>query len=406
MMVEETTTKNGAEGMVDVLKVRIVKRQSRKYWEAEFIDPRTGHRKRVSLKTVNKREAEREAGRIEEAVREGQWKATRKMKWKDFKRKYETEGMFDLASATVSAFQEAAKKLEKLVRPSTLQSLTEEKLNSFTTHCLMEGLSKHTVARHLRHLKAALRWAVSQKLLLECPAFRMPKGTSSGKAKGRAITGEEFERMLEAVPKVVETDQTDSWTFLLKGLWWSGLRLGEALKLSWDNPKDLMVDLSGKRPFMRIQGTAEKGKKDRILPLAPEAAELLQTVPENERDGLVFKLKWQRAARKPARVDTVSPIITQIGKKAGVRVSDTKTASAHDLRRSFGLRWADRVKPHILQQLMRHASVQTTLTFYVQSDADDMAEAVWSAFEQKRDSTAISVPLAENAKKESLEAEV
>ncbi len=385
--------------MVDSLKVHIFKRKGRKNFEAEFTDPRTGHKHRKTLGTVSKREAEREAGRIEAELREGQWRATRKTKWKEFRSKYETEGMFDLSPATVRAFQEAAKKLETLIRPSTLQSLTEEKLNSFTTTCLMEGLSKHTVARHLRHLKAALRWAVSQKLLMECPSIRMPKGTSSGKAKGRAVTTEEFERMLSNVEKVVGSEQSESCKFLLKGLWWSGLRLGEALKLSWDNPKDLMVDLSGKRPFLRIQATAEKGKKDRILPLAPEAAELLQTVPENEREGLVFKLKWQRNHRKPARVDTVSPIIAQIGKKAGVRVSDTKTASAHDLRRSFGLRWADRVKPHILQQLMRHAVITTTLTFYVQSDADEMAEAVWNAFDRMHDSSTILLPTKKSSEK-------
>jgi integrase len=391
--------------MVDSLKVYIFKRKGRKNFEAEFTDPRTGHKHRKSLGTVNKREAEREAGRIEAELREGQWRATRKMKWKDFRKKYETEGMFDLAPASVKAFQEAANKLETLLRPSTLQSVTEDKLNSFTTLCLAEGLSKHTVARHLRHLKAALRWSVGQKLLMDCPSIRMPKGTSSGKAKGRAVTTEEFERMLSNVGKVVGAEQVESWKFLLKGLWWSGLRLGEALKLSWDNPKDLMVDLSGKRPFLQIQGTAEKGGKDRSLPLAPEAAELLQTVPESEREGLVFKLTWQRNSRKPARVDTVSPIISSIGNKAGVKVAEKKTASAHDLRRSFGLRWADRVKPHVLQQLMRHASITTTLTFYVQSDADDMAEAVWSAFDRKLDSSTKSLPRPETANEESLEFE-
>ena len=187
--------------------------------------------------------------------------------------------------------------------------------------------------------------------------------------------------------------------------WWSGLRLGEALKLSWDNPKDLMVDLSGKRPFLRIQGTAEKGGKDRILPLAPEAAELLQTVPEGDREGLVFKLKWQRNHGKPARVDTVSPVICEIGEKAGVKVAEKKTASAHDLRRSFGLRWADRVKPHVLQQLMRHASITTTLTFYVQSDADDMAEVVWSAFDRMSDSSTNLLPPTKTPIEESLESE-
>jgi hypothetical protein len=152
--------------MVEKWKVRLIKRKGRSSFEAVFTDPRTGERHRKTLKTSNKREAEREAGRIEAELREGQWRATRTTRWKDFRTKYETEGMFDLAPASVRLFQNAAAKLEKLVGPATLQSLTEDKLNSFTVLCLEEGLSKQTVAAYLRHLKAALRWAVSQKLLL------------------------------------------------------------------------------------------------------------------------------------------------------------------------------------------------------------------------------------------------
>ncbi len=378
--------------MVDKWKVRLIKRKGRQSFEAVFTDPRTGQRHRKTLKTSNKREAEREAGRIEAELREGQWTATRRMDWSEFVRQYEAEGMFDLSEGSVRAFQDAAKKLQKLVPTRTVQDLTDEKLGRFTVLCLQEGLSKYTIAKHLRHLKAALRWAVERKLILECPVFRMPKGTSGGQAKGRAVTGEEFERMLAAVPKVVGKSQVEGLRFLLKGLWWSGLRLGEALKLSWDDPMDLMVDLSGKRPFLRIRAAAEKGKKDRVLPLAPEAAELLQTVPEDERSGLVFKLRSRTDPNRPLRVDNVSPLLVEVGKKAGVRVSDTKTASAHDLRRSFGLRWADRVKPHVLQQLMRHASISTTLTFYVQSEASDMAELVWNAFDERSKSGTKPVP--------------
>ena len=61
----------------------------------------------------------------------------------------------------------------------------------------------------------------------------------------------------------------------------------------------------------------------------------------------------------------------------------------HDLRRSFGYRWADRVRPHILQQLMRHASITTTMEYYVQAEADETAAAVWAA----QQSTTISLPL-------------
>ena len=56
-----------------------------------------------------------------------------------------------------------------------------------------------------------------------------------------------------------------------------------------------------------------------------------------------------------------------------------KYASGHDLRRSFGNRWASRVKPPVLQRLMRHASIQTTLTYYVDLDADEVADGLWEA---------------------------
>jgi hypothetical protein len=56
-----------------------------------------------------------------------------------------------------------------------------------------------------------------------------------------------------------------------------------------------------------------------------------------------------------------------------------KHASAHDLRRSFGERWAPRVMPQILMQLMRHESIETTLKFYVGRNAETTAEALWQA---------------------------
>jgi hypothetical protein len=56
-----------------------------------------------------------------------------------------------------------------------------------------------------------------------------------------------------------------------------------------------------------------------------------------------------------------------------------KPASCHDFRRSFGTRWAKRVMPAVLQQLMRHASVETTLTYYVALDTDELADELWAA---------------------------
>ena len=63
----------------------------------------------------------------------------------------------------------------------------------------------------------------------------MPKRAKGAKlAKARPVTAEEFERMLLKVPAVVGDEAAESWHRFLTGLWLSGLRLGEAMTLSWD----------------------------------------------------------------------------------------------------------------------------------------------------------------------------
>ena len=164
---------------------------------------------------------------------------------------------------------------------------------------------------------------------------------------------------------------------------------------------------------------------------------LMQT-PEAERTGRVFKLDG-RKTRCPMTGRRAGRIVTAIGEKAGVVVATAqktrkrragrrrtredgkpawliywdgdsgkretsimqgteeeakeecrrkrdgklvvvttrKFASAHDLRRAFGTRWAKRVMPAVLQRLMRHAEIGTTMKYYVTMDADSVADEVW-----------------------------
>ena len=68
----------------------------------------------------------------------------------------------------------------------------------------------------------------------------------------------------------------------------SGLRLSEALALSWDDDAPISVCTTGKYPALRIQAEAQKKHRDELLPIAPEFAEFLLAVPEADRHGLVF----------------------------------------------------------------------------------------------------------------------
>lgn len=91
-------------------------------------------------------------------------------------------------------------------------------------------------------------------------------------------------------------------------------------------------------------------------------------------------------------------VIVRIGEATGVKVNvhpntgKVKYASAHDLRRAFGERWATRVMPPVLQQLMRHESIDTTLRYYVGRNAEATAEAVWDAFQVVQGNTSGNTP--------------
>jgi integrase len=131
----------------------------------------------------------------------------------------------------------------------------------------------------------------------------------------------------------------------------------------------------------------EKGNQDRLLPVTPEFAEMLLAVHEAERAGRVFKLPFTRK-------DTVSKFVTNLGEAAGVKVNTdprtakVKFASAHDLRRSFGERWAVRVMPQVLMHLMRHESIETTMRYYVGRNAENTEDVLWNAYNSRPQSTA------------------
>ena len=114
-----------------------------------------------------------------------------------------------------------------------------------------------TIASVLRHVRAALGWAVSVGMLSAVPKINMPKGSKGRKMKGGAVVGEQFDRMIAAVPKVRPTDAAE-WVRYLTGLWLSGLRLQESVALSWEADSPFAVDLTGRRPRFRIKGSAKR----------------------------------------------------------------------------------------------------------------------------------------------------
>ncbi|QDT55586.1 site-specific tyrosine recombinase XerC [Caulifigura coniformis] len=357
-----------------------------------YLDPTTGKHVARSTGTKKQAEAEKAAGKWEAELREGRFKPRSRITWAEFRRRYEDEALSALANGSAERYGTVLDDVESTISPARPADMTAEKISQWQQSLRARKLSENTIRSYSSTLRAALNWAHEVGMVHHPAKVRMPARATVGKVmKGRPITTEEFDRMLAKVSLVVTgkrpqgaAERVAGWEFTLRGLWWSGLRLGEALALTWDG-RELSIDLAGKRPMLRISAGSEKGHKDRILPLAPEAAEFFLAVPEAHRTGFVFNPLSSRGTRLPAR--EAGRVISLIGEKAGVKVNEgtykgrshVKFASAHDLRRAFGLRWAGRVMPAVLQQLMRHENIETTLRYYVGSDADGMAEILYAA---------------------------
>jgi integrase len=385
---------------MDELKVRVISYGSGRPLMMYYVDPVSGKRVSKSTGTTDPGEAERKAGEWEKQLRAGLYQSPSKITWAEFRKRYEDERLPSLAETTQAMARTSFNHIESILNPDRLSKLTAATLSKFQAELrkpreiikddkkeTIPPIRETTIASVLRHLRPALVWAVSMGMLPAVPKIEMPRRAKGQTlARARAVTAEEYERMLAACDKARPHDAA-TWKRYLTGLWLSGLRLDESLRLSWDAEEGFMVDFSGRRPSFRIYAQSQKSRRDEILPMTPDFCHWLKaTFPEAERAGRVFKLDGLKTG-KPITPQRVIRIVSNIGKKAGVVVNkaDGKFATAHDLRRAFGTRWAKRVMPAILKKMMRHSSIETTMAYYVDLDAAEVADQLWAGFDPQAD---------------------
>lgn len=370
--------------MTDGPRVYVVD-YGRKYLQMRYTDPATGKHVMRSTKSTNRRDAERAAAEWEAELRDRGGHGGRIL-WESFRERFEREHLSGLAATTEQKYSDVLNAVEAIAAPKYLAELTAQKISDLQASLREKKRAETTIAGHMTHLRSALNWAVDQGMLARCPKIPKVKRAKTGSKamKGRPLTEAEFIKMLRAVPYVVGNKLSRRWRHYLRGLWLSGLRLEESINLWWDRPDRLHVDFTGRRPMFRIHSELEKGNKDRLLPMTPDFAAFLLKTPAAARTGLVFRL-GQRYPDEPVGKRHVSRIVSEIGEMAGIVVDSRsgKFASAHDLRRSFGERWARKpgVTAPILMELMRHESIATTMKFYVGVNAEATADVLWETVE-------------------------
>jgi len=365
-------------------KVRLAKPGRRPY-QLRYTCPDEKREVRISTGTHDEDEAERQKAELEAKLllgletRSTARKAVRGpgMSWEDFREEYSRLKVSLLPGHKSASVTEAHLDVaERIVDPRTLSDIAGPATLADLQADLLAGAeskrgprSPHTVRSYMITVKAAINWAHEKGWLSDqakCKGVRIRQ-----RSKGRPVIQPEFDAMLKAVESVCKVDQ-EGWKFFLKGLWEGGLRLGETYGLSWDDPETIhpIRDREG-TVVLYIPGTSQKNGETDTIPTTPDFAALLNTVPNEDRTGLIFDPAKQRGSGRFGDIDQAGRIISKIGKEAGVIVnSKGKAASAHDLRRGFGQRMADAGVPILeLQAIMRHSDFRTTQAYYLKSDA-------------------------------------
>lgn len=346
-----------------------VRANGRKYLQLYWYDDQ-GQLSTRSSKCTNQRDAHKVATALEAELNGREVAEDGSITWSAFRDLYSVEHLDGLALKTSRVALTGFRQFERIAKPKTLGDISSRTLSAFVATRRTE-VAADTVARELRHLRHALGWAASHQMIAEIPKFPKVAAKRLQESKGRALTDDEFDRMIKAIPSVVEKKLAPSWERLLKGLNLSGLRLEEAIALTWvaDGRSPVVILTEGDRPRVSIQFPtgSQKSRKVETSPGTPDFAELLAAIPEAERGGRVFAPASPVTGEPLTSVGRVGRIVSAIGKAAEIVVDEEsgKFASAHDLRRTFATRWAVMVQPVVLKGLLRHANIATTMRYYV-----------------------------------------
>jgi integrase len=330
----------------------LVKNHGRYYLQFYDADRRPA-RKRVALKTTDKREATKRQKRLESAYFEGRYDP-----WRDDPRTFLAKSEAPITvSETFERFIDARKaegKSPNTIRTyesvkrlfveiangaALLQSIGPSDIEAFVRD---ESVSANTRVSRYQNLHAVFNWAKSEGLINRDPfdSVIKPKGKAT---LPKAVRREELDAICAERPDLSP---------LFRFAFYTGMRSSELARLQW-------CDIDRDRGLIYI--TKQKNGKAQTIPLNRRAAEVLSALEPN--GGFVFRGDSQSVRRF---VETVS----QAFRRAKDRTSIERPVSFHGLRHGFCTALAEAGKSAVvIKEAARHADIQTSMIYVSLSNA-------------------------------------
>lgn len=271
-------------------------------------------------------------------------------------------------SETVRNYRNAIRLLPDDLVDRPISAVTAEALDDWRVALRERGLAPATIGCRIRVIKAFFNWCVRRDYLDSSPARFLKAPHYHPDMASKAMPEQVVKAVLRKVRyKTGFTDRRDAAILALMTTF--GSRAGDVARL--------------RLSYLRCAGQGRikfvvKGGKIIYLPLPDETAvkmedwlEIRRQLDPDPVNDFVFVSNRTSPGRRyqPLRPDSISRMVRRLSKDVSGR-----TYGAHSIRHWKGQSLADaRVPPTIVQAILAHSDVKTTLDHYYNQDDERVA---------------------------------
>jgi integrase len=323
-------------------------------WYVGFIDPDGKRRcKSCGPGARGKNGAEKLARKTEGELLAGTYQSKGRQSWEDFRTQYETKSLTAMEHRSREAAVQALDRFQETMKPKKVSAITSATIDDYVARRSQadgyEGrkLSKATINKQLRYLRAMLRVAHDWGFIPKVPRFKFLKVPQK---LPTFLSPEDFAKLYQACDHakypaaLPNVSAGDWWRGLLMTAYLTGWRIGALLALKWAD-----VDLETGTALSHAEDN--KGKRDALVPLHSVVVDHLRKLM-GSFDDTVFP--WDYNQR------TLWVQFHRLQESAKVKPATKKRYGFQDLRRGFATMNAAGMDLFTLQKLMQHKSLETT----------------------------------------------
>jgi len=257
-----------------------------------------------------------------------------------------------VTSATLSTYAASRARLPVSLFEQSLCKLTPSDIQAALNGLSDTGRGRRTTEITRTALKMCLDRAVKDKMLRSNPVDNTVLPARESGEKASTMTYDDEQALISYLNKAKKREKVVTDCLLL--IYKTGCRSSEAAALTW-------IDYDMRK--LHLCGTKTE-TSDRRIPVCDEVIEMLDARAEtpHENSDLIF----------PTRTGV------QIEPKALLRkIKNINGHTVKDLRHTYATRGAEQgINPKILQLLLGHSKIETTLKYYTHISDETKLEAV------------------------------